>query len=238
MYKHSQRTPIFVHERLPSVISEGRTGNSKRKAATYDTCNESAVLCVQDDNAVITAGLSLRQRREIGDGAAQVFTFTIQPVRPSRRKQKRAIREAELPESGNQSYLQPLQRPFRSIGNGLSMRWHINFYESPCGESKDANIYDIWTKAIPSLIGHANYLDLAIMYFIDGMNLLLDRNESNDRRVYITGQRALKSLRQTVETAAENTNPANVLIAITLHRYTEVIAPCRTDSRLPANVNR
>jgi hypothetical protein len=67
-----------------------------------------------------------------------------------------------------------------------------------------------------------NYLDLAITYFIDSMRVFLQSSDINERKACMTGQRALKSLRQTVSCNAEAVDPAQMLLATALHRYAEV----------------
>ena len=235
VYKHCRQTSVFVHEQLDDVRRGRPNSDSKQlKARNPIKTDASESPSRRSSTAVISASLSLdlRQQREVGKGVAQVFTFTIRPAKPSRKKQKQTKFKRE-PSDVDSEIATPSLDPLLSIETGLGLRWHLNFYESPCGESKDASIYDIWTKAVPSLIGHANYLDLAITYFIDGMKLLLDRNEANEKRVCVTGQRALKSLRRTVEDTAHETDPAHVLIAITMHRYAESFKGLNTNNHVP-----
>jgi hypothetical protein len=88
---------------------------------------------------------------------------------------------------------------------------------TPCGGAGD--LFDLWTRHIPSRVGHTDYLDLAVTYFVDSMALFLCSTESNDKKACITGQRALQSLRESL--SCDGVDAVHLMLAITLHRYAE-----------------
>lgn len=226
VYRYRELPSMFVPEELQFLGPDCWKAGPER-SNDVDSHDTKAGTSLDRGKSLVfsdSLSLSLREHRTMGDGAGQILTFTIRPSRPQRKKHKGAKCTVESVKTDFSIAIPPLSGPPWSPMFGLGQKWIFNFQQSPCSESRGANVYDIWTRHVPSLIGHANYLDLAITHFIDCMRLFIDHNEINEKTAFESGAKALKSLRRTVDDDAVEADPAHILLAIMLHRYAEVLA--------------
>ena len=107
--------------------------------------------------------------------------------------------------------------PLWSSNMALAMQWISSMALTPCGGVGD--LFDLWTTHIPSRVGHTDYLDLAVAYFVDSMALFLCSTGSTDKKACVAGQRALQSLRESL--SCDRVDSVHLMLAITLHRYAE-----------------
>lgn len=223
VYKYSEKGYMFVQEQLaPQQVRSGAIRKPmKTSLQKYD--NNKSKLSGQRNDSSVLSNLNLRERRMVGCGIGEMLTFTIRPLTFKKPGNKYLKFETKTPAKNSESsgYVGPPAALLWSTTTGLGMRWIVVFEASPCKAT--ANIYDAWARNVPSLIGHANYLDLAIAYFVDSMMVFLQSSKINERKACMTGQRALKSLRQTVSCNNEAVDLVQMVLAIALHRFAEVI---------------
>lgn len=214
---------MFVHEELQSQCPyDAQNLCVSRGIAKQKDTNYGRIASERTQTRGLSANLNLKQRRTVGYGTGEILTFTFRPGSGKKLNSKDAKSDSrhatDDPESSDIVFAPTA--PLWSSRTGLGMRWIVVFSTSPCHAT--ANIFDLWAKHVPSLIGQENYLDLAITYFIDSMRVFLQATETNERRACMTGEGALKSLRQTVSCNPDDVDPTQMLLAIALHRYAEV----------------
>ena len=206
---------------MPSPAAE-RVAFNSRSLDEHDsqTSNNGGLALEQIKEPARPVSLRLKQSRAASHGVGNFMTFASRPA-VARKVRTRYLKPSDTIVSKCRQISTDVPHPTAPLWSSdmaLAMQWVSSMALTPCGGAGD--LFDLWTRHIPPRVGHADYLDLAVAYFVDSMALFLSSTESNDKRACITGQRALQSLRESI--SCSRVNAVHLMLAITLHRYAEV----------------